>query len=262
MDIELKGTLNGIQLAEEIRKSSDLPIIYLSNLSSEAIVEKAAKTSPNTFLVKNKMSDINQILTTLKVALTQKPKPIIPKDTVVNTRLGVLGLVDYKENIKNIGMGNMNAISVSFDDILYFSLDDFENKKGKTEHIKDNYVWFLAKNQRETKLEYEIVQTHALQNVKRTLDYLRDPNQAQSGKQGVSSDFKIYFLETSIKKLAEELPYCFARINQYNIVNLTPNILKGRINGASLVIGNKKLKITHTFMEEVQHKLKKLYLEK
>lgn len=52
MDIMLKGDINGIGAAEEIKSLFDIPIVYLSACSEHKIVEKAWKTNPSGYIVK------------------------------------------------------------------------------------------------------------------------------------------------------------------------------------------------------------------
>lgn len=52
MDIALKGDMDGIQAMETIRKSSDVPVIYLSGNSDRYNYERAKKTEFTDYLVK------------------------------------------------------------------------------------------------------------------------------------------------------------------------------------------------------------------
>ncbi len=52
MDIKLKGKMDGIEAAGEIRKVQDIPIIYLTAYSDEKTVERAKVTRPSGFLSK------------------------------------------------------------------------------------------------------------------------------------------------------------------------------------------------------------------
>ncbi|SDB55726.1 Response regulator receiver domain-containing protein [Desulfonatronum thiosulfatophilum] len=52
MDINLAGRMNGITAAEHIRSFSDIPIVYLTGHSEEAVVREAEKTKPHGFLLK------------------------------------------------------------------------------------------------------------------------------------------------------------------------------------------------------------------
>lgn len=52
MDVMLEGEIDGIQAVEEITKSLDIPIIYLTASSDEDTVERLMKTEPHGFLIK------------------------------------------------------------------------------------------------------------------------------------------------------------------------------------------------------------------
>ena len=52
IDIRLKGKLSGIDLAEELRKSQPIPIIFVTANTDEATYQLARRTRPQAFLVK------------------------------------------------------------------------------------------------------------------------------------------------------------------------------------------------------------------
>jgi DNA-binding LytR/AlgR family response regulator len=52
MDIQLKGKMDGITAASVIRRSQDVPVVYLSDLRDTATVERAKKTFPESYLTK------------------------------------------------------------------------------------------------------------------------------------------------------------------------------------------------------------------
>lgn len=52
IDIRLKGKLSGIDLAEELRKSYQVPIIFVTANTDEGTYQLARKTKPQAFLVK------------------------------------------------------------------------------------------------------------------------------------------------------------------------------------------------------------------
>ncbi len=58
LDINLKGSLNGIETAKAIQKFRDIPIIYLTANSDEITFAKAKETHPRAFITKpfNKLS--------------------------------------------------------------------------------------------------------------------------------------------------------------------------------------------------------------
>jgi len=52
MDIQLKGSLDGIETAKEIQKGYNIPIIYLTTNTDDALFNKAKETKPVTFITK------------------------------------------------------------------------------------------------------------------------------------------------------------------------------------------------------------------
>jgi CheY-like chemotaxis protein len=52
MDIMLKGDINGIEAAKEIKTRFDVPVVYLTACSESKIVEHAWKTGPLGYIVK------------------------------------------------------------------------------------------------------------------------------------------------------------------------------------------------------------------
>lgn len=52
MDIRLEGEMDGIEAAEEIKKHYDIPVIYLTAYSDESTLERAKKTEPSGYVLK------------------------------------------------------------------------------------------------------------------------------------------------------------------------------------------------------------------
>jgi DNA-binding LytR/AlgR family response regulator len=52
MDIMLKGEMNGIQVAEIVRKELNIPIIFLTAYADEATLSKAKITEPHGYIIK------------------------------------------------------------------------------------------------------------------------------------------------------------------------------------------------------------------
>ena len=52
MDILLKGDMNGIETAEKIASEYDVPIIYLSCLNTDEVMDRAARTNPYGYIIK------------------------------------------------------------------------------------------------------------------------------------------------------------------------------------------------------------------
>ena len=52
MDIRLRGEINGIQAAEEIHKTSDIPIVYMTEYNDEAMLQMARVSNAYAYLTK------------------------------------------------------------------------------------------------------------------------------------------------------------------------------------------------------------------
>ncbi len=52
LDIGLPGNCDGISVAHEIRRTHDLPIVFVTGYSQGEIIDRAKKASPNGFILK------------------------------------------------------------------------------------------------------------------------------------------------------------------------------------------------------------------
>ena len=52
MDINIRGTIDGIETAQMIKKGYDIPVVYMSSHPDDATVERAKATRPDGFIVK------------------------------------------------------------------------------------------------------------------------------------------------------------------------------------------------------------------
>ena len=52
MDIRLKGDIDGIEAAEEIRARSDIPVVYLTAYADEDTLQRAKVTEPYGYIIK------------------------------------------------------------------------------------------------------------------------------------------------------------------------------------------------------------------
>lgn len=68
LDIQIKGELNGVQLAEQVQKmGGEIPIIFITSLQSSEIFEQAKTTSPYAYLTKP--VDVDTLQKTIELAL-------------------------------------------------------------------------------------------------------------------------------------------------------------------------------------------------
>ncbi|AEH60474.1 response regulator receiver protein [Methanosalsum zhilinae DSM 4017] len=66
MDIRLKGQIDGVEAASQIRDKFDIPVIYLTAYSDEEILERAKKTEPYGYILKPFTE--NDLRTNIKMA--------------------------------------------------------------------------------------------------------------------------------------------------------------------------------------------------
>lgn len=72
MDIVLKGKLSGVEAVEEIKKSMDIPVIFLTAYADENTLDRAKKTEPSGYITKPfKESDLK---ITIEIALHNHSK--------------------------------------------------------------------------------------------------------------------------------------------------------------------------------------------
>lgn len=69
MDILLQGEMNGIEAAEKIAESSDVPVIYMTCLSDRQVFERAIGTHPYGYIIKP--YDINELRSAIEIAVVK-----------------------------------------------------------------------------------------------------------------------------------------------------------------------------------------------
>jgi PAS domain S-box-containing protein len=67
MDVNLKGAIDGIAAAEQIRKGADVPIIYVTAYSDDATLRRARSTEPFGYVLKP--FEERELRTTIEIAL-------------------------------------------------------------------------------------------------------------------------------------------------------------------------------------------------
>ncbi len=99
LDVNLAGELDGVWLAQKIRKNKDMPIIFLSAYGDNNTLERVASTNPNGYLMKP--YNTPTLLTNLAIAINsftrirvsenkdRKPQYIFLKNNGKQTRVNV-----------------------------------------------------------------------------------------------------------------------------------------------------------------------------
>ena len=95
MDIMLKGEMNGIEAADQIKKNQAIPIIFLTAYADELTLSKAKITQPYGYILKPfKEIDLH---TTIEMAIYKHGK----EQEIVKERDLLFSIVDNKEGTKD-----------------------------------------------------------------------------------------------------------------------------------------------------------------
>ncbi len=78
MDMMLKGDMNGIQAAEVIINSFNIPVVFLTAYSDESTLKKAKATQPFGYVLKP--FEESQLITTIEIALSKHQKETVMRD--------------------------------------------------------------------------------------------------------------------------------------------------------------------------------------
>lgn len=226
LDIDLQGEHNGIYLGNLLKKEYNIPFIYVTDLDDDQTFYESLQTKHDDFIPKKdiNLTEEQPIVIQTKPHLDEKRlirsiQTILQKQTENQQPLreGIMGLIGYLEDIKELDKSRVTRVPVKYEDIIFFTVKPFINENEKEETLRANYLWFKTKNG-----EY-------------------------------------FFLKTSLRDIQKTLPYYFVRINESYIVNIAPDVLKGRINGSRLSIQNQEFTIKNTYKEEVKSRLEHFY---
>ena len=103
MDINLSGSCDGISTMEQIRRVSDVPVIYVTAFATEPILERAKRTKPSGYIIKP-FND-RQVRTSIEIALHnyELERKVTERDmmiqTLINATENPLFLIDANGTI-------------------------------------------------------------------------------------------------------------------------------------------------------------------
>ena len=85
MDIQLRGEMDGIQVAEKIQNTLKIPVIYLSAFSDSKTISRARQTEPYGYIQKS--FDHNDLHSTIEMALykSKMERRVIEKERLLST---------------------------------------------------------------------------------------------------------------------------------------------------------------------------------
>ncbi len=221
LDIDLEGERTGIDLGEILSSTYKIPFIYVTDYDDNETFFESLKTKHDNFLVKTKPHlDTQQVIRAIQTALNRTKKEIIPI-----LKGALLCFTDYLENTKEHDRQQVSQVPLAYEKIVIITTNSIKLNESKTKLKGRNCYVKLRTNY--SRLE--------------------------------SVDGYSYYLPASLIEIAVKLPASFIRINESEIVNLSHNILDGRINGSRLKIGEHICHISKTYKPEVEKRFQLLY---
>lgn len=145
LDIYLEGKRTGIDLGKLLDKEYQIPFIYVTGFDDDQTFYAGLHSGHEQFIVKTKPR--------------LKPKEIIRAiQTVLQRRKidnqdffsgGIIGLLQYLDDLKDAGQNQITKKAVVFEDIIFFTNEPFINDNEEKEKLKSNYLWFQTKHKNE-----------------------------------------------------------------------------------------------------------------
>lgn len=125
MDIVLDGSLTGIEVAEKIRRTISVPIIYITGYSDKRTLDRAKITIPNGFLIKP--YDEKELIASVEMAFYRYDE----EKALINLNKRWKGLTDlFPQTIFEVDLyGNVTYMNKFGLDFFGFTPPDFEEKR-------------------------------------------------------------------------------------------------------------------------------------
>jgi len=162
LDIQIKGSMTGIDVAEELRKEMDIPIIYLTANADEATIEKAKYTEPHGYILKP-FQEVN-LRTTIEMAMHKHSREM---EVRVENNL-LRSLTEFKSNASYLFIkyqsklvrletkdiyyvealkDYMQVVTKDIKYIIHATMKDMERKLSKTEfqRVHRSYIVNMEK---------------------------------------------------------------------------------------------------------------------
>jgi PAS domain S-box-containing protein len=154
MDIILKGKMNGIDAAREIRQNLGIPVIYLTAQSDDATVENAITTEPFGYLIKP--LEERALKTTIQMALYKNAmdKKLRERENTIRVLLNAvpdaLALLNCENEIVAVNEAMAEKLGKTTDALTGITLEDLISKGSvqilpeqvKELHTTGKPIWF------------------------------------------------------------------------------------------------------------------------
>ena len=221
LDIDLEGEQTGIDLGKILSETYNIPFIYVTDYDDNETFFEGLKTKHENFLVKTKPHlDIQLVVRAIQTALQRNKK-----EPNTFTKEALLCFTDYIEKIKEHSSTQVSQVPLPYATIALITTNSTTLNESKTKlKGRPSYI--------KLRTNYTRLETWEKES---------------------------YYLPASLTELASKLPVSFIRINESEIVNLSHPVLKGRINGSRLKIGDHICHISKTYKPEVEKRFELLY---
>ncbi len=220
LDIDLEGEQTGIDLGKILGETYNIPFIYVTDYDDKETFFEGLKTRHDNFLVKTKPHlDTQEVVRAIQTALHRQKKDAFPKIEAL------ICYTDYLENTKCQGNHQISQVPLLYENIVLITTNSTKLNESKT-NLKGRNCY-----------------------VKLRTNYVRIEN-----IEGTS-----FYLPISLSEMAGKLPLHFIRINESVIINLSQQVLQGRINGNRLKVGDHICHISKTYKPEVEKRFELLY---
>jgi len=139
LDINLQGNKTGLDLGQVLSEMYHIPFIYVTEYDDNETFYKGLQTRHEQFIVKTKPRlNPSDIIRAIQTVLNKR------KD-ITYEKKGIIGLVDYLEEIKKFSKGAITKVPVAYENIAFFTNKPFINNNDEKEKLRANYIWFLTK---------------------------------------------------------------------------------------------------------------------
>ncbi len=161
LDINLEGEQTGFDLGELLHNQYNIPFIYVTQYEDNDTFYKGLHTNHEDFVVKTKPHlDLEELLRKMQTVLYRKQQ----KQESTNQE-GLMGLVGYLDEIKELDKNQVSRVAVPFQDIVFFTVRPFINDNDDEESLRTNYIWFQTQDK-----AYYFLKT-SLRDLQKTLPY-------------------------------------------------------------------------------------------
>lgn len=124
LDINLKGTIDGIETAHAIHSLWDIPVIYVTANTDEATFERAKKTRPYAFIAKPiKNIDLQRAIELTISRIADEPAKTAGSDEPATTRPEAAGDTPFVLNDRIFVRHKDKMVRITINDILYIEAE-------------------------------------------------------------------------------------------------------------------------------------------